>query len=573
MTFSPILAWPLLISLLTLTGMWMLWIEWGRKERLRLYRFLAVACVIISITIITIRPSYKTTANTGTIVLTKNYNAQSIDSLLQLGKFKLLQLDNVKSFRNSSLLTSLHDLEALAQPVIIAGEGIPTSYKNYLQKITYTYLPSPTPEGILSIEEAPYKLNQESQIKFLFNNQSGNNKLILNDPTGKIDSVEINQPGIQSKAFTFTPKQVGTFLYSIKIIHEGDTISNKIPITIESPKKLNILILSNYPTAELRFLKNYLADQQHAISIRNQVSKQTFQNEFINRAATSLAITPALLSENDLIILHQETYTTLSEREYYVIETAIQQGLGMILLADETILKGSRKFNWVQGHKITSDTASLIVQRKQYKTSAVPIQLQNHSSVVPITQSTDGRILSAYAYSGKGKTGIQLLSNSYQLILQGHAMAHAQLWANLIDKITRDKSEDIIRVESPFTLQKNDPIQIELISSSNNPELQFDSIALPLRESPIVDNFCSTTAYAKQSGWHIIETRSKSRPLYVFDSTNLNAMRIYEQINTMKGFSKQQNSEIQQIDLPVPLLYFYLLFLLGAGFLWLVPKL
>ena len=82
------------------------------------------------------------------------------------------------------------------------------------------------------------------------------------------DSVSFTQQGNHDFTLSLTPKQSGLFVYSVVIEDDGKSVTQKFPVEVKEEKKLNILFVQNYPTAETRYLKNFLIENGHALAVQ-----------------------------------------------------------------------------------------------------------------------------------------------------------------------------------------------------------------------------------------------------------------------------------------------------------------
>jgi hypothetical protein len=120
----------------------------------------------------------------------------------------------------------------------------------------------------------------------------------------------------------------------------NDEIESKIPIEVKPEEKLNILFVQKYPTAEVRYLKNFLAEKGYAITVRSQISKTNFHYEYSNQESIRIdRLTPELLETLDLVFLDSESLNGLSPSELKTLEQACRAGLGAIILLNSTDTK------------------------------------------------------------------------------------------------------------------------------------------------------------------------------------------------------------------------------------------
>jgi hypothetical protein len=113
-----------------------------------------------------------------------------------------------------------------------------------------------------------------------------------------------------------------------------------------------------------------------------------------------------------------------------------------------------------------------------------------------------------------------------------------------------------------------------------------DSVSPPLREDAVIDNYWTTTFWATQPGWHAVTSLADSitTSFYVskpeawqgIRSMNLQTLNRANQSTSVNSMPEQPrvDSADGKVEIKrISPLWFFILFLLSAGFLWLVPKL
>jgi len=161
--------------------------------------------------------------------------------------------------------------------------------------------------------------------------------------------------------------------------------------------------------------------------------------------------------------------------------------------------------------------------------------------------------------------------------LSGDSISYAELWSSLLESISRSRSEPTkIKVITPFPWYENEPIDIEVISSTENISLSADSIPLAMKENISFDNIWSARTWAGTRGWHLLKTGGTSLHYYVSGPTEWKTLSLVNQLNENKISARQDlDQRSEKIDSweEIPPLIFYIIFLLAAGFIWLAPKL
>jgi len=542
------------------------WLEWKRNTKLLMVRLVAIALMMLSVLFYLLQPATQRERTTsGVVVLTKNYRVAQADSVRAKNPdFRFIVMPDAAPYLNAQPLTSANEvLDYKDEIKIIAGDGLPSWA---LPDSGFNFLAGTKPNGIVNLNK-PEKIyaNRKVNLTGVWNGAA--TTLVLVSPGGIVDSVNV-AAGTNSFALSFTPQQTGTFLFSLKASTSKEEV---LPVEVLPTRSLQVLMLQSYPSAETRYLKSFLIEQGHAVAMRTQVSKTNYRTEFGNRSSINLnRITTELLNEFDLVILANET--ALTKTDQAVLETATRSGLGLLWLpAVEELQKPLFGF---EVSNFADDTAHVRVNNKTIVLPAVAARIKTDVPSLANARST----LNGYNFSGAGKIGVQLLQETYTQLTTGEPEMYSTLWSPLLEALARPTSVATkIKVKNDFPIYVQEPIEIEMISNQSLPELVVDSVALPLRENVVIDNYWTTSFWAAQSGWHAVTSPADSTitNFYVFKSDQWQGVRssALQNLNRAHESAYANESETTVVETKrISSFWFFILFLLSAGFLWLVPK-
>ena len=490
----------------------------------------------------------------------------------------LMHLEQTAPYKNSTRLFHDELPERANEIKIVIGQGLPRYLLDDIADRTFHFIPAPSPEGITNLFVSEHNIiNRKNSITATLNSRDGKGWIKLSGPGGKEDSVAIKNKGQNDFELAFFPKHSGELLYSLSI-HDGDTQYEEIlPVTVDQERPLQFLFLLSYPTFEAQNLKSFLTGKNHSIVLRYQLSKNNFRYEYVNHDQIRVdRLTSALLGNIDLLITDGETMSSLSPAEKTALEKSIFAGLGLLHLKPITA-KSLAEFFPFQSTTVKSDTAILQIGTKSLNFPAFKLRITPTPPTIPVQKNKTG-ILSGYTFRGAGKIGFQLLQETYPLALSGDSISYAELWSSLLEKISRSRSQPSkIKIVTPFPWYENEPIDIEVLSSTENISLSVDSIPLPLKENVVFDNIWSTRTWAGNRGWHLLETGDgTSLHYYVSGPTEWKTLSLVNQQNENKISARQDLEDTsEKIDSreEIPPLIFYITFLVAAGFIWLAPKL
>ena len=340
--FHPLIApWFICLGAIALLS-GVLWLEWKRPAKFLYARMFATTLLIIALAGVLLQPHIRKEITTdGLVVLTPNYDEVLADSLRKADHaLRFVQTPGSKPFANTPTLT-VHQLQHEKNIRWVLGDGLPEYFIEEHNQ-SYRYLKSKTPLGIIEWNQPEiFRVNRKETISGKINIKKST-QLILSGPGGLEDSITVSGKGIQPIQFSITPKQEGKFVYSIRVKDENTTEDYPVPVEAKAVEPLHILMLQRFPSAEMRYLKNFLITQGHRVAVRTQLSKNNFNYEYSGiNALKPDRLTGTLLESFDLVIIPSETLVELTGTELNAMTIAVENGLGLIKLMDGSEKKRS----------------------------------------------------------------------------------------------------------------------------------------------------------------------------------------------------------------------------------------
>ena len=585
MKFDPIFSvWTITIIVLPLFAFFLL-NEFRRQQKFLWFRVVAQIIMLVAILGFLLQPVYRHKPGSQKILLlTPGYDPLKVDSLVKATPtITVLAINEAPPYPQARSLQSFHDLEECVGDIdIIIGEGLPYYALGLMAQKRFTFIPGHIPSGLTQVFiPTNIQANQKSLIQGTFN-ATTQSKLKLIGPGGIEDSTVLEK-GQNFFSLSFRPKQPGLYVFNILATEGPSTeFTEKLPIEVLRERKLHILFLQKFPTAEVRYLKNYLAEKGHALALRYQTSKSNFRYEYANQDPVKLDyITPQLTNIFDLVFVDSNVLEEMTIVEINALKKSIRAGLGVIILMNRLPEKNKRFVDFLPSDfkQSKEDTARVYFARsKHYTFPVIPLKISSSPAIQIITQA-NGRILSGYSHHGFGKIGFQLLQETYRISLQGDSDDYAYLWAPLIEKTARAENESFkLKLKNLLPFYPNEPLFLEVISSGTHPAVYADSVQLALTEDVILDDLWHGVGWAGKPGWHQFSINADSSIFnyFVSDTSDLKALRKTHQQKGNELAASPNPVAVhyhEKINLtPVPALLFYLMFLIAAGFLWLAPK-
>jgi hypothetical protein len=572
---DPVLPLSVCYGVLALLTVLFVTMEWTRKSPWLALRIAAVTLMMVALAGFLFRPFFETEKSHQIILLTPGYKTSQVDSISGIyPAMDILRMAVTESYRNSAALDSYHDIANGQYDIsFIVGQGLPPEALDLFESSDYQFIPSPYPQGIIRLTVQDNIVpNRTSIVEGVYNNASDTSTLFLTGPGGKEDSVSFSQRGMQRFKLSFVPKEPGNFVYSM----QSENTDDKLPIRVDEQVPLKILFIQSYPTFETRYLKAFLG-QQHKLILRYEVSENRYRHEFINHEPQNInRLTIESLSGFDLLIMDTEALGSLRPSEVKALETAVEGGLGLLPLYSS--LPASREdlipFRFTRYGR---DTAHISLPGGTAVLPAWQVNVTTAGGTVAVLKNKN-RVLSGYQYSGSGRIGFQLLQETYRLSLMGDSISYTALWSSLLEQLSaRHHPEFAIRQKTDFPVFRDAPVVIEIISSGGEPLLSLNDTRLPVEEDIWIDDLWRAKFRADKAGWNRVAVEEvNGLDIYVSDDNEWKSLAIARaRDKTLQAAASYGDTDEKSriVARPVPRWIFYFAFLVGAGLLWLAPKL
>jgi hypothetical protein len=524
------------------------------------------------------------------ILLTTGFNP---DSLSRYNNSRLFTLDNSikKRYQQAILLNTIDELatDSSVTQLRVFGDGFDDEQLQQLHHLPVIFHPEVLKQGIMAISWNEWlKTGEELRVQGTFKNSSIYPiKLLLNGLGTSLDSVVIKPKSTATFQLKNTPKISGRAVYHLLTITGRDTLGNEsLPIQIEAAIPLKVLMLTASPDFESRFLKNWLSANGYAVAARSAISKDKFNNEFINLEQVPLEhLSAQTIGKFDVLVGDLSVLKSLSTQEAAVLKTEVsQKGLGIIVRADSSSGNSWLQHNFpvtaLQGRDTLAST--LIIRGRDQRLAKLnpgSFYIRFQQGTQPLIQDEHGRILVSSTLAGNGKLIYTSLSNTFNWMLAGNENDYTALWALLIHQASR--KAPIRESWSVSTLVPTvlNPVSLQLQSSGVATSM-VGSIMLAPQQSQLFPFEYQYPYWPQRPGWQSVKTNNGALNWwYVYQDNEWKSLRILKKQSDTKNYSinsRNTNSVTKQIQkkatISVSKIYAYILLLLACTFLWFEAK-
>ena len=566
--------WPVLVCWVVLL-LFFVWKEWSQagKKRFVLKVFLIILA-ISSLAFIALKPAIHKEVQEGSVlILTEDFRQNQFDSLK-----KSYRKIKIVDYRKAAILTELKT----SKQIFVLGRGISDFDLYQFDDLPVTYLPGDTLAGIVKLNyNDQSRVGNNLLVQGRFLKPKFGNRLVLEDAGGTaMDSIVFTS---EEKNFNLKTelKVSGNYVFNITEKDSvGEVLSrNALPIKVVKEKTLRILILNSYPTFEIKYLKNFLAESGHELVIKNRITAGRFKFEFFNTENTSLgSLNEETLEDFDLLISDTGAIRNLSSAEINTLQNSIRQtGLGLFMLGEANTLNSVGDFSIFELQRV-SGTETEVHNLPEISIAKQPFQLKEAVGLEEIHNSNSG-ILSGYKRMGQGRIGTTLLENTWQLQLEGRQEAYQQIWSKLVEQISKRTSVTASWEAKTDFAFKDQAFEFQLRTSVENPRVRDENdYLIPLKQDLNNSELWTGKTYPQKTGWQELKMEQDSTSVFnyfVHKAGGWQALQSYRTSHQNNRFFQQEILEEESVKMPIAInpLWFFGIFLIGMGGLWLEPKL
>ena len=595
----------LLLVLSALLTIWLVWAAFQRPDRRRVYGRVGASVVAVGALLLTVfPPSISQKINpTEAILLTEGFSADTLRQLIKRKEERPLLFSYQQPAEEAVVVNNLdwwRQENPQIRKVHVLGYGLPGYALSALDSIEAVPHLSPLPEGLTFIDwTRKVNLGETLRLSGRYRTPTqGDVKLVLSLPGLRLDSLVLAKGKEQERTFQLRhrPKQAGRFLYQLRMEQGNSSREEVVPVEVKTPEPLEVLILSSFPSFEIKFIKNTLSGQQHGVALRTLISKGKFQTEWANMPETSLSrFSPTLLRQFDLLLCDTQSLLALSGTETRALEQAIAtEGLGLLAWPDALPLnRNLGLFRDFSLQKVSArDSRPVLVQwgesnRASTLISALPFAFPSSEALRSLVNEADGSVLVARQTRGWGQVALTLLTDTYRWSLEGKSQEYEAFWSYLIQTMGKRQAPDqqwelslLPIVHQPLALQLS-----TLTPPTDFPKAEVSlngsgrPVAVSFRQDPSWAERFQTTFWPDSTGWHAIRTAQGTPEwFYVFGSEDWKTVRQagWRETTLAKTTLKAGELTTQAAIYSrkeMPAIWFFLLFLFSSGFLWLEEKL
>ncbi|WP_460576176.1 hypothetical protein [Hymenobacter coalescens] len=568
----------------------------GRGRR-RLVRLVAGLLAALALWFTAYPPQYRVTTTAGAaILLTPGYEPDSVRALRR--RFASAPIFRYRPLNypggDTLALTSLSALNSRVpnlNTLHIVGAGLPTSDLPALPS-TVRVVTHPTASANQFASAAWNRrvaLGQALRIEGRFTGQGTDPIWVRLSAAGSSrDSVRLPASGGRF-ALRYVPRRTGRLLARLEA-RSGRTrvASEPVPVEVQPARPLRVLILAGTPSFELNLLKNHLAERGHQVALRLRLSPGLQQTEVQNRSRIVLgSLSAATWRGFDVAIADADGLNALSASEARLLTAATAEGLGVLLVGTTELprpLPGRTDFALQATSTTLAERPQPIRWPEGSASTVLPALLRSTPRTrALISGPTRGSAAAAARRTGWGTVVVATPASTYQWLLSGATARYDSYWTTLLSTAARPL-EPAAYWTTPLWPRLHEP-QVLRLTAAQAPRRAGGRVetpaagvvGLPLRQSPAQPDVWEGRFWPAAPGWHrAVAPGQDTAAFYVFNATEWPGPLQAQQLRALQQLPDPDAASPAHAAVRwetwIPATWFFALFVLAAGWLWLDEK-
>jgi len=363
----------------------------------------------------------------------------------------------------------------------------------------------------------------------------------LRDPSGAVvDAVDCDSAGRFS--LSATARGVGAVRFELRLqgAEHAPLESVSVPVIVTGGEPLDVILRYGAVNPELKFWRRWATDAGLTVSLSAGLT------EGINLREGDAQLTPAALAKADLVIVDARGWEGLEAAEKTALQSAVTQGLGLLLRADGPLAPETVADWRALGFVVSATAAPTSVTldrrlglRELNAFTLAPVAVDAGTSNVQL-QADDGTPLAWWHTEGVGRVGLWRLVDSYRLVLVGEPERYANLWATTLDLLARPRAPLPPAPILPGNVWVYERAVLCGLGAAANVLAPNGGAAVPL----VVDAQSCAGFWPSVPGWHVLQTSAGSWPFYVRAADDGGSLRAAMDARATAAMASQTGSDL-----------------------------
>lgn len=319
----------------------------------------------------------------------------------------------------------------------VVGDGLEARDREAASGMRITFDPAPLSTGI-SDWWAPQFVHAGDilHVQGHADHASGMHIELL-DPAGlRVDQQVVQDDG--AFALQAPTRSPGLADYELRL-HRADRTAagngTRVSVQVMPAAPARILLRAGGPDPDLKFLRRWAADA--GASLRAGIDLGGGM-----QAGDPVTLDARTLADVDALILDDRSWNALGRAQRATVLAAVDKGMGLLLRASAPLADGgalglqARAAQFPPTFQLPADNPA---QGALPALGRPPLHIENPFGAT-LVRDDRGMPLVAWRTHGRGRIAAWLPTDSFRLVLAGHAEVHARLWADAINAVMRPRA-------------------------------------------------------------------------------------------------------------------------------------
>ena len=325
--------------------------------------------------------------------------------------------------------------------LVIEGHGLEARDRDVARGLAITFAPPPLPHGIVSLW-APSRVQagQSLQVHAGVLAPEGARVELL-DPGGKaVDTQPVQDDG--GIALSADVRSAGLAVYTLRLSDARDSVIDQLPVAVEvlAPASAKVALRAGGPDPELKFLRRWAAD--HGASLQASIAL----GMGLQAGDPPLPLDAASLAGIDLLVLDDRSWNSLGGGQRAAVLGAVSRGMGLLLRPGAALAGGGLGIGVASAPAAQARPALAGIEPARLPRLQLPaLRIVNPQGVTTLRDER-GQPLAAWRAHGRGRIGIWLPQDSFQLALSRRSDLHARMWDAALQPLLRARLPTLPRL-------------------------------------------------------------------------------------------------------------------------------
>ncbi|MGH8054739.1 MAG: carboxypeptidase regulatory-like domain-containing protein [Stenotrophomonas sp.] len=542
-----------------------------RPPRMRLLLLLLLQAAAAVLLYLTLYPPSQPTQAGSLVIATRGATAADVAKLPAATRLRLPEAAEISGVALVPDLATALRQHPGTRELVIVGEGLPARDRDTALPGALRYIAGPAPTGLVELH-APPLLVPGARFEVSTRVQGLQNvRVELLDPSAH--RVDIAAPDKNGRVrLAASARDAGDVQFALRVLDADGKVLDQlpVPVRVRAVAAPALRLLAAAPGPELKYLQRWAADSGATLQTGIQVGGG------VQLGDAPAALDTSSLAKLDLLLLDERRLAALSSAQRSSIGNAMRAGLGVLVRMTGPLDGNARRAlrDWGMEARGGEQTAPLKLvadagQPSEPNTAVPALERFNLSTPgnddVPLLHAADGSAVGSWRAIGQGRLGVLPVSDSYTLVLAGHAPHHAELWNRVLATLARPLPESPLSQLPAWAWAGERTALCGLLAGAQ--AQAPDGTRNALLPDPQANN-CSGW-WPTQPGWHTISTADAQATLLVLnpaDARALHSQQMRDATLALRGNSNPQHAN--RIPTPGPRWPWLLAFVLVAALLW-----